>query len=477
MPRPGGRSIYKPGDSSFITNYMVITEQQIREDLYQGYFDARRHKRNTLSQLNFEIFSEHELENLITDLVRRKYQPKPAYCFITFDPIQREVYASQFRDRVVQHMLFNYLAPLFETLFIYDTYSCRIGKGTLFGIERYQHHLRSVTNNFTREAHVLYLDLSGYFMSLDKKLIVETVMCEIHKHLNKKAPDGKLWQEKIDPDFIEYLLHSMLDRNPSKNCIRIGPLSNWNGLPRRKCLTYSPEGHGIVIGDITSQLFSNIILNIYDQYVKRVVKIKHYGHYVDDMFHMHESKKFLIDIKPYLESFLNEKVHVKVNPDKWRLLPDSAANHYLGSYIRPYYVMPRQRTIDKFCRVTRELEYELLFGQPDNEELLKIRARINSYCGLLSRYKTFNLRKKYLNHPAFFNYFTFNRGFTKAILRPEYGGSKVTPYEWYKMNFVSERPIKTPEFPQNWTEQYEITIDLPLEERNALQFLADNLLI
>lgn len=105
---------------------MVITEQQIREDLYQGYFDARQHKRNTLAQLNFEIFSEHELEDLIFDLVHRRYKPKPAYCFITFDPIQREVYASQFRDRVVQHMLFNYLAPLFEPLFIYDTYSCRI---------------------------------------------------------------------------------------------------------------------------------------------------------------------------------------------------------------------------------------------------------------------------------------------------------------------------------------------------------------
>lgn len=406
---------------------MVITEQQIREDLYQGYFDARKNKRNTLAQLNFEIFSEHELENLITDLVRRQYKPKPAYCFITFDPIQREVYASQFRDRVVQHMLFNYLAPLFEPLFIYDTYSCRIGKGTLFGIERYQHHLRSVTNNFTREAHVLYLDLSGYFMSLDKKLIIQTVMCETHKHLNKN--------KRLDPDFIEYLLHCMLDRNPSKDCIRIGPHSNWDGLPHRKCLAYSPEGFGIVIGDITSQLFSNIILNIYDQYVKRTMKIKHYGHYVDDMYHMHESRQFLIDAKSRLEEFLNEKIHVKVNPDKWRLLPASAANQYLGAYIRPYYVMPRQRTIDKFCRVTRELEYELLFEQPNYEKLLEIRARINSYCGILAHYKTFNLRKKYLDRPAYYKYFIYDRGFSKAILRPEYGGKKVTPYEWYDQPF------------------------------------------
>ena len=84
---------------------MTISNEQIHEDLYQGYFDAREHKRNTLAALNFEIFFEHQLEDLYTDLIRRTYQPLPAYCFITFDPIQREVYASQFRDRVVQHML------------------------------------------------------------------------------------------------------------------------------------------------------------------------------------------------------------------------------------------------------------------------------------------------------------------------------------------------------------------------------------
>ena len=454
---------------------MTISNEQIHEDLYQGYFDAREHKRNTLAALNFEIFFEHQLEDLYTELVRRTYQPLPAYCFITFDPIQREVYASQFRDRVVQHMLFNYLAPLFETLFIFDTYSCRQEKGTLFGVERYQHHLRSVTNNFTQEAWVLYLDLSGYFMSIDKELVIKTVMFEVYKHLEYKSPDGRKWKQRIDPDFVEYLMHCLLDRNPSKDHIMIGPLSNWDGLPDRKCLANSPEGKGIVIGDITSQLFSNILLNIYDQWVKRILRIKHYGHYVDDMFHMHHDKQFLLDAIPKIEEFLEKEVHVKVNHDKWRLLSAYNANQYLGAYIRPYYLVPRQRTIDKFCRVMKEIEYFLIFNDPTPDELLNIRARINSYCGLLSHYKSFKLRKKYLDRPAFYFYFTFDRGFSKAILRPQFGGKPV-PYEWYDPPLFV-RHSNSAELPRNWFKQFKMPLDMSVEERNALQFLADNMLI
>jgi hypothetical protein len=255
----------------------------------------------------------------------------------------------------------------------------------------------------------------------------------------------------------------------------IGPLSNWDGLPDRKCLANSPEGKGIVIGDITSQLFSNILLNIYDQWVKRILKVRHYGHYVDDMYHMHQSKQFLLDAIPKIEEFLEKEVHVKVNHDKWRLLSAYNANQYLGAYIRPYYLVPRQRTIDKFCRVMKEIEYFLVFNDPTPDELLNIRARINSYCGLLSHYKSFKLLKKYLDRPAFYFYFTFDRGFSKAILRPQFGGKPV-PYEWYDPPLFV-RHSNSAELPRNWFKQFKMPLDMSVEERNALQFLADNLLI
>ena len=193
------------------------------------------------------------------------------------------------------------------------------------------------------------------------------------------------------------------------------------------------------------------------------------------MFHMHRDKQFLLDAIPKIENFLENMVHVKVNHDKWRLLSAYDANQYLGAYVRPYYVMPRQRTIDKFCQRMRELEYDLMFNVSSLEDLLQIRARINSYCGLLQHYKSFNLRKKYLNHPAFYYYFTFDKGFSKAILRPEYGGKHIT-HEWYKPDFEAAEAKPVP-LPDNWFQNIQPPIDLPIEERNALQFLADNYLI
>lgn len=123
----------------------------------------------------------------------------------------------------------------------------------------------------------------------------------------------------------------------------------------------------------------------------------------------------------------------------------------------------------------REIEYFLLFNDPTPEGLLNIRSRINSYCGLFSHYKTYNLRKKYLDRPAFYFYFTFGKGFSKAILRPQYGGKSV-PYEWYDPPLF-RKLNNSAGLPKNWHRQIKMPVDMTIEERNAFQFLADNRLI
>lgn len=399
---------------------MQITPEQIRQDIYKAYEDAREHKKNTIAQLGFEVGAEANLEEIIESLKKRTYKPLRAFCFITFDPVQREVFASQFRDRVVQHALYNYLAPFFETLFIYDTYSCRVGKGTHFGVERFQHHLRSVTNNFTQEASVLFFDLSGYFMGIDKKLLMKIVMDKIHKHYHRRSPDGRRWDERIDPDFCEFLMHQFLDRNPADDAVIVGALHDWDGLPNKKRLGKSPEGFGIVIGDIISQLFSNVLLNVTDQWAKRKIKLRHWGHYVDDHYIMHTDGKYLLSLKPVIEEGFRELIHVDVHPRKYRFSKATENNQFLGAYITPYYTWPRIRTIRRFTKMAQEMEYELIFHEQTPLSLEMTRARINSYCGIMTHYKAYKLLKEYIDRPAFSYYYDFDPWMRKCTTKPDF---------------------------------------------------------
>lgn len=105
------------------------------EDIFQAYYDARKNKRNSNSSLGFELEYEKSLVKLFWEINERRYNPSPHSAFIIDKPIKREVFASEFRDRIVHHLIFNYINPIFDPLFINDSYSCRINKGTLYGVK------------------------------------------------------------------------------------------------------------------------------------------------------------------------------------------------------------------------------------------------------------------------------------------------------------------------------------------------------
>lgn len=117
------------------------------EEVFAAYYEARRHKRGTASQLAFELNLEDNLVALWRELNDRTYAVGTSICFMIEDTVAREVFAAEFRDRVVHHLLYNRLSPFFERRFICDSYSCRQGKGTLYGIKRLDHHIRSCSRN------------------------------------------------------------------------------------------------------------------------------------------------------------------------------------------------------------------------------------------------------------------------------------------------------------------------------------------
>ncbi len=106
------------------------TFEHLLYQLHLSYLHARKNKRNTHNQLRFEMYQEEGLMQLAKAIYERKYTPKPCIAFIIHKPVMREIFAADFRDRVVHHLIIGKLNHLFEKQFINDSYSCRVGKGT-----------------------------------------------------------------------------------------------------------------------------------------------------------------------------------------------------------------------------------------------------------------------------------------------------------------------------------------------------------
>ena len=147
-------------------------QTQLLYDLFQAYYDARRNKRNTVNALAFEIDYERKLFTLYQEIISGQYEPGQSVCFISFKPVQREIFAASFRDRVVHHLIYSYISPIFERYFISDAYSCRTGKGTSYGIKRLDHFIRSCSRNYHQDCYILKLDISGYFMFMDRSIFL-----------------------------------------------------------------------------------------------------------------------------------------------------------------------------------------------------------------------------------------------------------------------------------------------------------------
>jgi len=160
------------------TLFDVTDKEKLTLDLFQAYFDARKNKRNTINQLAFEKHFEANLFALCDEIVEQRYKPKPSICFVVNKPVKREIFAADFKDRVVHHLLFNYISPVFEKQFINDSYSCRTGKGTHYGIKRIDHFIRSCSQNYSKDCYILKLDIQGYFMAMNKTLLYDKIKAE-----------------------------------------------------------------------------------------------------------------------------------------------------------------------------------------------------------------------------------------------------------------------------------------------------------
>ena len=130
----------------------MVTFEHLLYQLHLSYLHARKNKRNTNNQLRFEMHQEEGLMQLARAIYERKYTPKPCIAFIIHKPVMREIFASDFTDRIIHHLLYRCIYPIIDKKLINDTYSCRVGKGTLYGINRVSKQLSS-WQKYTAGAH------------------------------------------------------------------------------------------------------------------------------------------------------------------------------------------------------------------------------------------------------------------------------------------------------------------------------------
>jgi hypothetical protein len=199
----------------------------LSKELHKAYLSARRGKTSKPQVAEFDQNAKAEIAALVREIHSRRYQPQPSTAFIVNRPVKREIFAAQFRDRVVHHFLFNQVNKWWDARFIEDNYSCRLGKGTLYGIRRLDHHIRSVSRNYTQPAYILKLDLQGYFMSLDRKKLYQRATWGLDRQFPDRGYNYQLckflWKVIIfnDPLKMHYLtVHTAPgeDYRPAKAC-------------------------------------------------------------------------------------------------------------------------------------------------------------------------------------------------------------------------------------------------------------------
>lgn len=411
------------------------------EEVIEAYYDCRRRKRNTVNALEFEMDYERHCIDLWHELNEHRYEPRRSIAFVVEYPVKREIFAADFRDRVVHHLIARRMYALLEAQFHPDSYSTQKGKGTLYGILRVEQHLRECSENYTRDCYIMKLDISGYFMSISKQRLYDCV----RQFLEERYP-------RRDLPMLLYMLRKTIFNRPERNCVRKVPRSRWRGLPANKSLFGTDGNYGLPIGNLTSQLLALLFLDDLDHRVTGEWGVPHYGRYVDDMVLIHPSAQHLLDVRRKIGTWLGSR-GLKLHPRKMYLQHYAKGVMFVGGMVKPGRKYVSRRTAGRL--LARVNYYNALLaarkdvtggeaqGMAGNVEGLTdsevegMVATVNSYLGMMCHYNSRHLFFLMLSRVSGdwyrYVYFTHRGRRCKVVhnrcYRRGYGGAVVRCYE------------------------------------------------
>lgn len=356
-PEPAASQLYHKNKMNEIFTF---------EKIYRAYLDCRKTKRKTVNALKFEYNLERNIFLLQKELEEKRYKPGRSICFVVKEPSPREIFAASFKDRVVHHLLVREVEAIWEKCFIFDSFACRKNKGAHLAVER----LKTF-----KKAFYLQLDISGFFMAINRNILYS-----FFEKLILKQNKSQQW--KTD---ILWLAKTIIFYKPTENYTIKGDGSLFNLIPHKKSLFHSAENKGLPIGNHSSQFFANVYLNELDQFVKRELKCKNYVRYVDDFIILDKSKKELKNLENKINIFIKKDLELELNLKKTKLKSINNGIDFLGYFVKPNYTLVRKKVVSRFKNKLYNLRIE--------EDIRKILAVINSYYGHFNHAFSFNLRK------------------------------------------------------------------------------------
>ena len=376
------------------------------ETILEAYLDCRKRKRSTVGATEFELNYVHNLVELMNEVNLRHYRIGKSICFVVRYPRYREVFAGEFRDRIIHHYIALRLEPLFEQIFCDRTYNCRKGKGQLAGVTQLAEDIRDESENYTKDAYVMKVDLKGFFMSIIKSKLarmVDDFIVEYYKGDDKED--------------LRWICNLVVMHRPELNCERRSPLWMWNFIPKEKSLFTNGEDRGIAIGNLFAQLFANFLLNTIDWKIDAVC-VRH-NRYVDDISFVSKDKKKLLSIIPMLRIELG-KLGLRLNEKKFYLQHYSKGVQFTGAVIKPDRIYVANHTINSFAFSVERLGKAAEIGMID--DINKNIASVNSYLGIMSHYNEYATKRRIMAKlpPKFYEYCYIEGHFDVVKLKYKY---------------------------------------------------------
>ncbi len=236
----------------------------------------------------FELNLMANILDLYRELRNKTYRHSDYHAFNISDPKPRNIHKASVRDRLLHHAIYRKLYPFFDRTFIYDSYSCRVDKGTHKAINQFRTFAYKVSQNHTKIVWVLKCDIKKFFASVDHSIL--------KKIINNYIPDQD----------IKWLLWQIIDSFET---------SSDKGLP---------------LGNLTSQLLVNVYMNEFDQYMKHKLKVRYYIRYADDFAIFSEDKNYLEELLSQIDLFLKNELKLNLHPHKVSIETMSSGVDFLG---------------------------------------------------------------------------------------------------------------------------------------------------